>query len=162
MNHHPKIPAAWNKRQPSSLRDAMEMCKDFAREVHNMSIERIADRMGVMDKWSLYKWFQNGRMPVSLIQPFEFACGINYVTRWLASSDNKLLVDVPKGKLHGKDDMVQLNTSFAAALDLLNTFYEGGGTADPQATLAALKNHLTQASYHHANVQACIQPELEF
>ena len=161
MSTVPKIPLRWNRLTPSSLRHALELCKDYAREIHNLSVERIADRMGLSDHWSLYKWLQNGRMPTNLIRPFEAACGINFVTRWIAASDNRLLVDIPRGRLHGMADMVQLNSSFSAALELLNEFYSSGGNKDPHATLAAITHHLTQVSYHHHNVAICMQPELE-
>ena len=95
----PKIPARWNKLAPNSLRHALELCKDYAREVRNLSVERIADEMGVTDHWSLYKWMQNGRMPVNLVRPFESACGINYVSRWIATSGGKLLVELAGGRL---------------------------------------------------------------
>ena len=34
--------------------------------------------------------------------------------------------------------------------------------ADPEATLAALRQHLEQVAYHHANVSAYQEPQLEF
>ena len=157
----PKVPARWNKLAPTSLRHALELCKDYAREVRNLSVERIADEMGVTDHWSLYKWMQNGRMPVNLVRPFESACGINYVSRWIATSGGKLLVDLAGGRLHGPDDMVTLNTSFSEALQLLSDFYAAGGKGDPKATLDAINHHLQQCCYHRNNVAACAQPELE-
>ena len=161
MNATSKIPARWNRMAPTSLRHAMELCKDFARETRNFSVERIAQKMGLPDHWALYKWLQNGRMPVCMVPVYESACGINFVTRWLVTSEGRLLVDVPRGLLHGQADMVALNTSFGEALQLLNDFYAGGGSKDPHATLAALNRHLTQCAYHHYNVAACAQPELE-
>jgi len=53
----------WKRVQPSSLRNALELCKDYAKERHNLSVERIADRMGLSDHWTVYKWIQTGRIP---------------------------------------------------------------------------------------------------
>ncbi|AOE92049.1 hypothetical protein LBM341_03799 (plasmid) [Ralstonia solanacearum] len=52
----------WKRIRPTSLRHALELCKDYAKERHNLSVERIAESMGLADHWTLYKWFQNGRM----------------------------------------------------------------------------------------------------
>ncbi|MDO5940617.1 hypothetical protein [Burkholderia cepacia] len=71
----------WKRVRPMSLRHALELCKDYAKERHNLSVERIAERMGLADHWTLYKWFQSGRMPLNLVRPFESACGIDFVTR---------------------------------------------------------------------------------
>ena len=157
----PKIPARWNKLTPTSLRNALELCKDYAREVRNLSVERIAEQMGLVDHWTLYKWLQNGRMPVCLVCLFEATCGINYVSRWIATSGGKLLVDFAGGQLHEPADMVTLNTSFSEALQLLSDFYAAGGKGDPKATLDAINHHLQQCCYHRNNVAACAQPELE-
>ena len=88
----------WKTLQPSSLREAMELCKDHAREKLNKSVERVAEEMGLADHWSLYKWLQNGRMPLVLVRPYELACGIDYVTRWMAASNGRLLVQIATGR----------------------------------------------------------------
>lgn len=152
----------WKRWQPATLRDALKGCKDFALERHNLSVERIAERMGLEDHWSLYKWIANGRMPLVLAPAYEHACGINLVARWMAATDGKLLVDIPKGRQAQAADMVELNTGFAHALQLLTDFYQGGDKADAAATLDALRNHLQQVAAHHHNVAAYATPELEF
>ena len=75
----------WKRIQPSSLRDALRLCKDHALEKKNYSVERIADLMGITADL-LYKWLANGRMPASAIPAYELITGINFVTRWLAAS----------------------------------------------------------------------------
>jgi len=96
------------------------------------------------------------------VRPFELACGINFVTRWYAASEGFLLVEMPKGTQATPADMVELNTGFANALQLLKDFYQQGDKADPAATLEALRNHLEQVAYHQRNVAAYATPELEF
>ena len=53
--------------------------------------------MGLDDHWTLYKWISNARMPAVCIRSYETACGIDYATRWLAASANRLLIDIPTG-----------------------------------------------------------------
>ena len=152
----------WKNVRPNSLVHALRLCKEFAQDRHNLSVERIAERMGLEDHWALYKWIANGRMPLVLAPAFEHACGINLVARWMAATDGKLLVDMPRGRQAQPADMVELNTGFAQALQLLTDFYQADGKADPAATLAALRLHLEQVAYHHHNVAQYATPELEF
>lgn len=152
----------WRGYQPATLREALQGCKDFALQRHNLGVERIAERMGLEDHWALYKWIANGRMPLVNLHPYEHACGIDLVTRYLAATGGKLLVDIPKGKQATPADMVELNTGFASALQLLKDFYQQGDQANPAATLEALRNHLEQVAYHQRNVAAYATPELEF
>ena len=69
---------------------------------------------------------------------------------------------MPTGRTASQGDMVELNSCFAAALQLLTDFYNSGAKADATETLAALSAHLQQVAYHHANVQQHANPELEF
>ena len=98
----------WKRIRPHSLRYALELCKEHARERRNLSVERIAELMGLADHWTLYKWFQSGRIPANLIRPFEQACGIDFVTQWLAGSSGKLLIDMPSGKAVDATEVQQL------------------------------------------------------
>lgn len=158
----PSRRAFWKRYQPATLREALKGCKDYAAERHNLSVERIAERMALEDHWALYKWIANGRMPLVCVPAYEHACGIYLATRWQAASAGKLLVDMPKGKTASPDDMVQLNSDFAAALQLLTNFYTHPGQVDTAQTLAALTTHLQQVAYHHANVSQHANPELDF
>ena len=150
----------WKTLQPSSLRQAMELCKDHARERLNKSVDNIAEDMGLPDKWSLYKWIQNGSMPAKLIRPYQIACGINLVSRWLAGSEGRLLVDVPTGRAIKPEDLNQAHAGFALAMSLISDFY--AGKADQTATLEAIREHLQLMGRFHGNVQQHHTPELEF
>jgi len=156
----PKPRRDWKRLQPTSLRQALELCKDHAKDRKNRSVEQIAEEMGLTDHWVVYKWLQTGRIPANLIRPFERACGISYVTRWLAASGDCLLVPVPTGKSIQPRDLADLGSSFGSALKLLTDFYSG--KADQAATTEALTNHLNQVAYHHANVGRYEAPELDF
>lgn len=150
----------WKRIQPISLRHAMELCKEHARGQRNQSVERIAAVMGLADHWTLYKWLENGRMPAVLIPAYEAACGVNFVTRWLAANGNQLLIDMPTGRDLVDADVVALHSGFSDALRLLTDHYSG--RADASATLAALSHHLGQVAFHHANVAKHAAPEFEF
>jgi len=156
----PRRTRNWKRVQPHSLRHALELCKEHAREVRNKSVERIAEDMGVTDHWSVYKWIQTGRIPANLIPPYEGACGIDMVSRWLAASRGKLLVDIPTGRNLTEADVVELHNGFGAALQLLTAFY--AGKADAVETVEALTTHLQQVAWHTANVRQHAAPELDF
>lgn len=151
----------WKRVRPNSLTEALRLCKEFAQAKANMSIERIADRMGVTHD-SLYKWLATGRLPAILIPTYEHACGCHFVSEWLAASAGRLVIDMPKGRTVSQSELVELNSGFAAALQLLTNFYASDGKADPIETLDALTTHLQQVAWHHANVHVHATPELEF
>lgn len=150
----------WKHFHPNTLRDALQGCKDFALERRHLSVERIAERMGLEDHWALYKWLANGRMPLVLVPAYELACGADFVTRWLAASSHKLLVDMPTGRAVTHLDLTQAHAGFAEAMRLLSAFYAGNAAADD--TLAAITSHLQHMGWQHGNVAAHAAPELDF
>lgn len=150
----------WKRIQPTSLRQALELCKDHAKEQHNLSVERIAERMGLADHWTLYKWFQNGRMPLNLVPPFEAVCGIDFVTRWLTASCSKLVIDIPTGRMADAADMQSLQELLNTAVGQLLQFY--GGKAEATDALAAIQHAMEGLAWHRGNVEKHAQPELNF
>ena len=150
----------WKRLQPTSLSHAMELCIQFAREVHNRSVDHIADLMGLSNKWSIYKWVESGNLPVRLIRPFEHACGCDFITRYLAHSAHKLLINIPTGRPPKNTDLIRTHESFSAAMSLLTGFYEGKSTA--KETLGALTTMMEDVAWHHGNVEKHLQPEFEF
>lgn len=151
----------WKLVRPTSAIDALRLCKEYAQEKKNLSIERIADRMGVTHD-SLYKWLSAGRLPFILLPAYEHACGCHFASEWAAASAGKVVVNIPTGRAVTQGDLVELNTGFGAALQLLADFYNAPGKADATVTLAALTSHLSQVAWHHANVASYTTPELEF
>lgn len=152
---------SWKHVHPNSLVHALRLCKEFAQERLNLSVERIADRMGQSHD-SLYKWLATGRMPAILIPPFEFACGCHFASDWLAASAGRLVVPMPVGSSVTEADLLAVNSSCAAALALLTKFYADPASADLAMTTDALRAHLEQVAFHHANVARYAAPELEF
>ncbi|EKT4470020.1 hypothetical protein QEM11_000828 [Pseudomonas putida] len=152
-------PRQWKRVQPTSLRDALKMCQQHAKERSNHSIERIAALMGLEDHWALYKWIANGRMPAVLIPAYEQACGISLVTRWLASSGGKLLIDVPAGRTASAHDIQTLQATLHDATGQLMAFY--ADNVEAAAALAAIQAGLEELAWHRGNVQQHAQPQLE-
>lgn len=149
----------WKRIQPTSLRHALELCKDYAREHRNLSVERIADRMGVADHWTVYKWINSGRIPANMIRAYETVCGINYATRWLAASDGGLLIEIPTGRKIIAEDIQVLQGALNDAVGKLLQF--AADKANAVDTLAGIQLAMEGLAWHHGNVEKYVQPELE-
>jgi hypothetical protein len=150
----------WKHVQPRDLRDAMDLCVEYAKAKNNRSIDTIADLMGLASKWTLYKWMQEASLPSRLIKPFEHACGIDFVSRWLVVSGGKLVIEIPKGRKGKPDDIQSLQAATHEAVGALIKFY--ADQADTDATLAALQTALERMAWHKGNVEKYRQPELPF
>lgn len=150
----------WRGVQPTSLRNAIELCKDYARDVHRLSVERIAELMGEESAWTVYGWLRDGSIPARKIAAYEHVCRVNYVTRWLAISAGCMLVQIPTGRALTERDVMALHADFNAAADHLIRFY--AGQADTDATLGALTELMQGVAWHHGNVRQHQQPTLEF
>lgn len=151
----------WKRVRPTSAVEALRLCKDYALERHNLSVERIAELIGVSTD-NLYKWLASGRMPLVVVPTYELACRCNFASAWLAASAGKLVIDMPTGRKANSADVMGVNSSCAAALPLLTAFYADPASADLDATLAALRTHMEQVAYHHHNVERYATPELDF
>lgn len=149
----------WKRVHATSLRDAIRLCKDHAQERHNLSVERIAERMGLADHWVLYKWIASAKMPAVMIPAYEATCGIDLVSRYLATRAGRLVIDMPRGKAAGTEDMQALQGVLHEAIGALLRFYAGEQEADD--TLSAVQQGLESLAWHRGNVQKTAQPELE-
>ena len=150
----------WKRVQPRDLRDAMDLCIEFARVKHNRSIDSIAELMGLASKWTLYKWVQEASMPAVRIKGFEHACGIDFVSRWLVVSGGKLVIDMPKGKSCGANDIQVLQAVTHEAIGVLIKFY--AQEVDADSTLVAVQTALEKLAFQRGNVEKFRQPELPF
>lgn len=150
----------WKRIQPTSLKQAMELCVEHAREVKGHKVEAIAELMGLDNHWIIYKWVSNGTMPARYIRAFEYVCGIDYVTRWQAASAGYLVIKTPVGRKATADDMHTLQEVLNAASGQLLQFY--GGKADAADVLAAIQQGMEGLAWHKGNVEKHQQPEFEF
>ncbi|MFK4751481.1 hypothetical protein [Oceanobacter antarcticus] len=149
----------WKRVQPRSLKHSMELCVDYAKDIKNLSVERISDLMGIASHFTLYKWLDEARMPALMIRPFEHACGISYVTQYLAASDHQLLVPMPNSKPARDTDLMALHASFSQAVAVLAAFYMGN--EEGEAAKAELARLMGDVASHHARVERMGSPELE-
>lgn len=149
----------WRRVRATSVPHAMELLVQHAKEVKGLSVDQIAELIGLTNKYMIYKWVESGRMPTILIRPFEHACGATFLTDYLGLSAHKLLIDIPHGS-KGQREIADLQRSFSYAISHLLEFYEEG--AEPEKTLAALTDVLKGAAWHRENVTKCVgSPELE-
>ncbi len=151
----------WKLARPASLVEALRLCVEFAKDRHNLSVERVADRMGASHD-SLYKWVASGRLPANLLLAFETACGCHFASTWQAMAAGKLVIDMPTGSKASPAELVAVNSCFASALQLLTDFYAAPAKADASLVQAALNAHLAQVAWHHANVGHSGTPEFDF
>lgn len=149
----------WKRLRPTNFSHAMELCLEHARAAHNRSVDRVADLMGLPNKWIIYKWMESGRMPGNLIPGFENVCGIGYVTQWLAQAAHKLLIDIPTGRNATSKDIHDLQAIAHEAIGLLMRFYQNQASADE--TLGALNCLMQDLAWHRINVEKFSQPELD-
>ena len=150
----------WKDHQTlTSMSRSIELCLEHARFKYNRSIDQVADRMGLANKWTLYKWMESGRLPAILIRPFEVACGVDYVSRYIGHSAHKLLVDIPTGRKATSRDINTLQTSFSDAVSLLLKFYDN--QQEVEETLSALYLVMEQLALHQGEVTKFKQPELD-
>lgn len=149
----------WKRIQPPTLRDALKLCQQHGKERKSLGIERLAALMGLEDHWTLYKWIANGRMPALLIPAYEQACGINLVSRWLAASASKLLIDIPTGRTSNAQDIQSLQAVLHEATGALMAFYANDQEAS--ATLAAIQSGLEELAWHRGNVHQHQHPQLD-
>lgn len=155
-----KLKRNWKAARATSLLRAFELSLEFARVEKNLSVERVAELMGMPNHWTLYKWLESGRMPSNLIRPFENACGCTFVSDWIGLSAGKLVIDMPKSGKASAGDLNDLQKNFSAAMGLLIGFYEG--SAGSNETMAALTATLADLAGHRANVAQADWPELDF
>jgi hypothetical protein len=136
----------------------MELSLRHARE-QQLSVERVADHMGLPSHWTLYRWLENGRLPAILIRNFEHATGCTFVSEYIASAAHKLLVPIPSGRPVADSQLINLQHRAAEAVKRLSDFYRGEAEAD--ATLSALTDVMIDLAGHIENVTKAQAPELE-
>lgn len=148
----------WNRVVPTTLIEAFRLDKDFACEKRNLSVERIAELVGISADLQ-YKHLATGRMPANLIPVYENVCGAHFVTRYLAASSGFLTISVPTGRLVQPTDVQELqrvlNDAVGAILAFIDHRMEAG------AALAHIEAGMNALAWHHGNVEKHAEPELE-
>lgn len=150
----------WKRVQPRSLREALELCKDHALAVHHRSVERIAELAGEESHWTVYGWLRDGSIPGKKIMAYQHACGCDFITRWMANTSGKLLIDIPTGRKARPTEIPALYQKFSDVTAALAGFYEGD--AEAQETISRITELMEGLAWHRANVEKHVQPEFEF
>jgi hypothetical protein len=140
------------------MQEAIRLCLDYALHRHNRSVARVAELIGVTE-WVIYKWMTEGSIPSKRIRPFEFACDATFITRYIATSAGKLVIDIPTGKSSSQDDLLDLQNTLNDSVSLLTRFYRGD--AEVPAVLHGLNRALEHLAAHRENVRKHDAPELE-
>lgn len=148
----------WKRVVPVSLIEAFRLCKDYARERRNLSVERIAELMGATPD-ALYKWLATGRMPANLVAPYENVCGIHFVSRHLAASGGGLVVPMPTGRALAATDVQELNAALNTAVGAILAV--ASGSVGVAAALADIEAGMGALAWHRENIKKSEQPELE-
>lgn len=149
----------WKKARAASLPQAMELCLEHARAVHNRSVDNVADLMGLPNKWRLYKWVENADLPARYLRGFEHACGCDFITRYLAHSAHRLLIDIPRGRRVEATDLHALQQLTNEAVGALIAF--AAGHVEAEDVIAATTRAMEGLAWHRANAEKHSQPELE-
>lgn len=149
----------WKRAVPRSLRHSFELCLEYGKERKNLSVERVADLMGLANHWTLYKWMESGRFPACLIRPFEYVCGVTFVTQNIATSAHKLLIDMPSSKPISELDILELQSSVNGVINVLIKQHQGH--AEIRFAIIELSRVMQELAGHRARLELADSPELD-
>ena len=99
---------------------------------------------------------------VAKVGPYEAACGIDFVTRWLAASSGRLLIDIPTGRGVTAEDILSLHSVMNAAATQILDFYEKTPRPAVADVMSAIQEAMQTLAWHRGNVEKRDQPELDF
>lgn len=145
------------RKQATSLDEAIQMCADYAQIKHRRPAKVISDLMGVELK-TYYRWMADSAMPINRIRQFESFCGCNYVSEYLCIAAGKVVIDIPTGNKTPVAQLGEMQANAGNAIVLLSRFYEGKSSLEE--TLDALNHTLTDMAYHRQNIIKHSAPEL--
>lgn len=150
----------WKRAKANNLQEAFWLVKEHGKAKKNLSVARMAELMGLDDDSILYKWIKHASMPTNKVVSFQYVCGANYITEYLAAQEGKLLIDIPTGKQIKEVEVMEMQGSFNEAVSLLIKLADGKSTVDE--AVAALTTSMQNIAYHRENVKKNQMPELDF
>jgi hypothetical protein len=140
------------------MNHAIQLCKQHALDNKNMSVARIADHLAITTD-TLYKWLGNGRIPANHIFAYEQACGISFITEYLAHSQGFLLVKAPTGRKAEHKDLNKLQLYMAQVAAKIIEANEGECTA--KDAIDHIKILMQDLAYQQKNVAAVQVPQTQ-
>ncbi len=147
----------WKREVASSLLNGSDLCIKFAHERNNLSIQHIADLMGE-NHHTLYKWLAETRMPVKKLIAFEKACGVCFITQYLAHANNKMLVDIPTGRKAEHRSVNELASFTNEVMGMLLGFADG--EQNHEEVLKAVTLLMADFAHQRGQIEKNKQPEL--
>lgn len=154
----PKTKSSWKRLQPSNLKEALRLNKEYARHFHRLTVPAIAELMNVSED-TLYKWLSTGHMPLTAVPAYEHICHIDYVTQYMAYRSHKLIIDIPNGKKAKPIEIAALQQIAAQAMTQLIAHYHDKEEAeDLDKTVEVLTQLIGGVAYHRENIQT--QPDI--
>ncbi|MCU7906510.1 MAG: hypothetical protein KZQ76_11855 [Candidatus Thiodiazotropha sp. (ex Epidulcina cf. delphinae)] len=150
----------WKRFRATSRRTAVEASIRYANEVHNRSVERVAELTGMDGHWPIYKWMKSGRIPADKILPFQQACGCTFFTDYLAAATHKLVIDIPAGSRAGSEDMYALQQHLNDTVGHLLRYHDEPSDDLADLALSAIRAAMEDLAYHKINIEKQHQPEL--
>ena len=149
----------WKCIVPHNMNHAIQLCKQHALDNKNMSVARIADHLAITTD-TLYKWLGNGRIPANHVFAYEQACGISFITEYLAHGQGYLLVKAPTGRKAEHKDLNKLQLYMAQVAAKIIEANEGDCTA--QDAIDHIKVLMQDLAYQQKNVAAVQVPQTQF
>lgn len=149
----------WSRAEPTSFGHAMELCKDYARDVHNLSVAHIAEAIDASPN-TIYGWLSDESLPGRKIWGYQHACRADFISRYLVHGGGALIVKIPLGRYTSPMDIAALQDETTKATAALIQF--ASGKASESDTYAALTRAMEAMAYHRANIGKSHAPELDF
>ncbi len=149
----------WKNVRATNIRDALRLCKDYAKDKQNLSVAQIAELLSITEE-ALYKWLSSGSMPAHKILAYEHVCGCHFVTDYLASSNGQLVIQIPLGRAPTPMEINDLQMLINESLRDLMLYYDGN--SDPKNTENSLTSALMGLAVHREVVKQGEQQALEF
>ena len=149
----------WNKVQATSLLNAIELCSEYGKEKHNLSVPRIAELMGLANHHILYKWMAEGKIPATMIRPFENACQTTFISRWISHSAGFLAIKIPAGRKATAKNINDLQRSLVEVATAIMEFH--GGNFTQEECVSTLTAAMEDIAWHRLNIEKYDQPDLD-
>ncbi|MCU7934144.1 MAG: hypothetical protein KZQ99_04595 [Candidatus Thiodiazotropha sp. (ex Dulcina madagascariensis)] len=150
----------WKRFRATSRRAAVEACIRYANEVHNRSVEQVAELTGMDGHWPIYKWMQSGNIPACRILPFQQACGCTFFTDYLAGATHKLVIDIPAGRRASSEDIFKLQQHLNSTVGHLLRYHDEPSDDSAESAVSAIRAAMEDLAYQQINITKQRQPEL--
>ena len=138
--------------------DALDKCLQHAKEKHNLSVERIMDRLGMASKSQMYGYLADAKLPVNRLIAFEQTCGIPLFTKYSAASQGFMLVKIPTGRKAEAKELAELQVALAQVGSQIISFYNGECSVDETTNM--IMAALQDLAYHKSELEHFNQPSL--